>query len=154
MTLRFRTMCVVVPPTAWTWRLGWPPLREGGLMHAVKRGWVVLLLTLAWTWACSGSKSTATSPSPMPSPPTTFSLTGKIRDSYTLAAISGATVSIVDGPNAGKSTTTDTSGTYSLTGLQQSGFTVNLSAANYISQSLGVMLTSNQTLNSSLRPQP
>jgi hypothetical protein len=46
------------------------------------------------------------------------------------------------------------SGNYSFAALQQSGFTVNATAANYISQSQGVTLTSSRTLNFSLRPQP
>lgn len=46
------------------------------------------------------------------------------------------------------------SGNYSFNALQQSGFTVKASAADYISQSQSVTLTSNQTLNFSLRPQP
>lgn len=126
---------------------------EEMLIPPVKRACVVLLVTLAWTWACSDSKGTATSPTPSPSP-TTFSLSGKVNNMNTSAAVAGASVSIVDGPNAGKSTTTDMSGNYSFTALQQSGFTVNASAANYISQSLGVTLTSSRTLNFSLRPQP
>jgi hypothetical protein len=46
------------------------------------------------------------------------------------------------------------SGNYTFAALQGSGFTINVSAANHISQSLGVTLTSNRTLNFSLRPQP
>jgi hypothetical protein len=78
-----------------------------------------LLVALASMWACRGSRGTATSPSSTPTPPptanptTTFSLNGKVRNLFTAAPISGATVSIVDGPNAGKATTTDMSGTYS-----------------------------------------
>ncbi len=79
----------------------------------------------------------------------TFSLIGQVAESTptTLKAISGATVTVVDGPNAGKSATTDGSGNYSLTGLKSSGFTVNVSANTYVSQSRGVTLTSNQTLS-------
>ena len=120
-------------------------------MATVRRGCVVLLVMLAGTWACSDGKDTATSPSP--SPTTTFSLSGRVQHSGTGASISGAAVSIVDGPMAGTSTTTDISGNYSFTALQQSGFNVNAAAANYISQSQGVTLTSNRTLNFSLRPQ-
>jgi hypothetical protein len=120
-------------------------------MHSA-RGCVALLLTLASTWSCGG-KSTTTSPSPATSSTATFSLNGKVSGDAS-APITGATVSIFDGPNAGRSTTTDRSGNYSFTALQQSGFTVNTSAANYIPQSRGVTLTSNQTLNFSLRPQP
>jgi hypothetical protein len=56
-------------------------------------------------------------------------------------------VSVADGPNAAKSIKTDSSGAYNFTGLQQSGFSVNVSATNYVSQSKGVTLTSNQTLS-------
>jgi hypothetical protein len=63
-------------------------------------------------------------------------------------------VSIVDGPNQGRSTTTDASGSYSFNGLQRSGFTVIVSAANYISASRSVTLTQDQTVNFSLRTQP
>lgn len=120
-------------------------------MPTVTRVCFVLFVALAWTWACSDGKGTATSPSPSA---TTFSLSGKVSNSDTGASVTGATVSIVDGPNAGTSTTTDMSGNYSFTVLQQSGFTVTASAANYMSQSEGVTLTSNRTLNFSLRPQP
>ena len=128
--------------------------REEAFMPAVQRGCCVLLAALAWTWACSDSKGTATSPSPSPNPATAFSLSGRVTGANTSAPITGATVSIVDGPNAGISMTTDISGNFSFGALQQSGFTVNATAANYISQSQGVTLTSNRTVNFSLRPQP
>jgi hypothetical protein len=79
-------------------------------------------------------------------PPVTFSLNGQVTDSATGAGIPGATVSIVDGPHAGKSARTDGSGNYGFTDLEQSRFTVNVSASNYGSQSKSVTLTSNQTL--------
>ena len=82
-----------------------------------------------------------------PSPPTMFSLSGQITDSETGSGVSGASISITDGPNAHVATTTDASGNYRFTGLEQSGFTVNVSASNYVSQSKGVTLTSNQTLS-------
>jgi hypothetical protein len=126
--------------------------REEALMRTVKRGCVVLLVTLAW--ACSGNKGTGPSPTPLPSPTTTFWLTGNVSHTDTSAAVAGATVSIINGPNAGKSTTTDLSGNYTFIALEQSGFfLVDVSAANYISQYKGVTLTSNLTLNFSLRPQ-
>lgn len=122
-------------------------------MSAVKRNCVVLLVTSAWTWTCGGGRGPATSPSPPPRPTTTFSLSGKV-SSETSSSVVGATVSIVDGPNAGTTVTTDISGGYSFTALPQSGFTVTASAANYIAQSQGLTLTSNRTLNFFLRPQP
>ena len=122
-----------------------------------KRGCVVLLLISAA--ACGGGNSTTTSPSPTQTPTTTFSLTGTVTGgnvftATTPTAISGATVSVIDGPNAGKSTTTDASGKYTFTGLQQSGFTVNVSAVGYVSQSRPVTLTSIQTLNFALTQPP
>jgi hypothetical protein len=75
-----------------------------------------------------------------------FSLSGTVTDSTTASGIAGATVRIADGPNAGKSVTTDEAGNYSFTNLQPSGFTVNVSASTYGSQSIGVTLTANRTL--------
>ena len=68
-------------------------------------------------------------------------------DNTTFAGIPGATVLVVDGPNAGKSATTDAAGGYGFTGLQQSGFTATAAASNYTSQSKSVTLTSDQTLS-------
>jgi hypothetical protein len=101
--------------------------------------------------ACGGSKTSSTPASPSPSPtpappPTTFTLSGSVTDTSS-AAIGGARVAVADGPNAGRSTTTSGSGAYSLTGLQQSGMTVNVSADGYVTTAQGVTLTSNQTLN-------
>src|SRR5258708_4573200 len=102
--------------------------------------------------ACSGGTSTST-PTPTPAPPT-FSLSGTITSGLTRHAIRGATVSVVDGPSAGKSATADASGSYSFAGLQQSGFTVSASANGYVSASQGVTLTSTQTLSFQLTPVP
>jgi Carboxypeptidase regulatory-like domain len=85
--------------------------------------------------------------------PITFSLNGQVTDSANGAGIPNAFVSIADGPNKGRSTTTDALGNYILTELQQSGFTVNVSASNYVSQSEGVTLTSNRMLSFELTRQ-
>jgi hypothetical protein len=77
----------------------------------------------------------------------TLSLTGKVSDSITSTGVSGATITIIDGANAGKSTITDAAGAFSFIALQPSSFTVNVSANNYASQSRGVTLTSSQTLS-------
>jgi hypothetical protein len=134
--------------------------RKSAHKAARERSCVVLLVTLACTWACSASKGTTTAPSPTPTPTTTFSLTGRVTGGGIFAEqissrpISGATVAIVDGPNAGVSTTTDVSGNYTFSALQQSGFTVRASANGYISQGRGVTLTSNQALNFTLTQPP
>jgi hypothetical protein len=83
--------------------------------------------------ACSGGSSTPTAPTPVPSPtpsptpPTTIVLTGQVTDRITSAPISGATV-IFDGKNR---TTTDSSGSYALTGLRYAASIINVLANNY-----------------------
>ena len=117
-----------------------------------RSGWAILLVSVC---SCACGNSTGTVPSPVSPSPHTFSLRGNVSSiGATPASVTGATLSIVDGPDAGKSTATDGAGTYSFSGLQPSGFTVTASAANYIAQSRGVTLLSDQTLNFLLRPQP
>ena len=89
-----------------------------------KRGYIVLLVTLAS--ACSGGNSTATSPSPKPLPPDPVSVTGQVTDSATSAPISGATVSF----NLGGSTTTDSSGNFGVTGSLDPTYNVTFVSAN------------------------
>ena len=93
-------------------------------MPMFKRGCVVLLVILAS--ACSGGNSTATSPSPKPLPPDPVSVTGQVTDSATSAPISGATVSF----NLGGSTTTDSSGNFSVTGSLDTTYNVTFVSAN------------------------
>ena len=58
-------------------------------------------------------------PNPSPTPdPTLFSLCGTIRASTTVAALSGADVEILSGPNAGKKGATDNAGAYCITSLR------------------------------------
>jgi hypothetical protein len=84
-------------------------------------------------------------------PAPSYSIGGTVRNSAG-EPISGATVTIVTGPFAGKSTTTTPSGTYVLGDLHPSSFTVSVSSNNYISQSASVTLKSNQVLDFGLGP--
>lgn len=115
---------------------------------------LALVAALGLLSACGGTSATSPTPTPTPTPvtPTTFTLTGQVT-STSGAALSGATVRIVDGANAGRSTTTS-AGAYSLPGLSLSGFTLTASAANYVASSQGVTLTSNQSVNFQLAPTP
>src|SRR5205085_173664 len=103
----------------------------------------------------------ATSPSPTPTPtptptPSTFTLAGTVTESAptTSTAIAGATVTIADGPNAGRTAVTDGGGNFSFSALQVAGFTVTATAAGYTPLSIGVSLTSNQTIRFALPPTP
>lgn len=111
------------------------------------------------TLACAGERATA--PSAAATSALAWSLAGRVTGGSiftsegTSSPVGGATLSIIDGPDAGKAATTDALGNYTFSGLQQSGFTVSASAAGYVSQSRGVTLTSNQTLNFTLtKPAP
>ena len=120
-----------------------------------KRAWTVAL-TLTLT-ACGNSNTPIT-----PSSTTTFTLSGQVYDvivRHTLPVsverhgIPGATVSVSDGPNGETSTSTDGSGNYSLTGLQQSisppaGYLkIVVSATNYVSATRSLPIGSNQILD-------
>lgn len=93
--------------------------------------------------------SVSTSPSP-----TTVSLLGRVTDAATSAGVGGATLSIADGPNDGKSTTSDFGGNYAFLGLDPSDFRVTITAARYVTQTKHVTLTANETLEFQLVKAP
>ena len=107
--------------------------------------------------ACGGGSDggSPAGPSPSPTPtPSTFALRGSVSEAppTEATAIAGATVEIVDGPDAGKTQTTDGSGAFTFTGLRQAGFTVRARAANFEERSVGVTLTSDLTRSFQLKP--
>src|SRR5262245_51174024 len=99
--------------------------------------------------ACSGSDTATLSPSgpssAPPSPRATSTFTGQVIASRTREPISGATVSVRNGPGGAEtlSTTTDASGNFSFTEMQQSEVYVWVSAEEYFSTS--AVLTSDRT---------
>lgn len=112
-----------------------------------------LVLVALFAVGCGSSATTAPTPPAPATTPSTFTLSGTV-SSTTGAGISGATVRIVDGGNAGKSTTTTGAGTYSFIGLSVSGMTVNASAPYYSAAAKGVTLTSSQNVDFQLAPIP
>jgi carboxypeptidase family protein len=112
------------------------------------------ILTLALGLSACGGGSSPTAPAPVTPTPTTFTLSGTVTSSQNGAGISGASVKIGDSTNAGRSTTTDGSGHYSLAGLSRAGFTVNFTAVNFFDTSAGVTLSDNQTLSAQMAPTP
>jgi uncharacterized protein (DUF2237 family) len=83
--------------------------------------------------ACS-SKETATPSSPTAPTTTKGSLSGTVLGRSISSAsvpISGATVLIIAGPDAGRSAMTNDSGNFSFTGLQESQIVVSVSAVDY-----------------------
>jgi hypothetical protein len=68
--------------------------------------------------------------------------------------LANTTVVILDGPNANRTATTNSSGSYSLQNLQPGGFTVQFTRADYDAQSIGVTVTQNTMLNVMLMRTP
>ena len=111
------------------------------------------LLLLVPVLACSGSETETLSPA-APSPAgQTFTLRGLVVTSSTRAPIPRATVSVINdpngisGPDAGRSATTDQSGNFSFTEMQQSRVWVNVSAAEYFSNYAPLASSQGQTIN-------
>jgi hypothetical protein len=103
----------------------------------MKRLLFVVLVTV--TMACGTTT---------PSPPV-LSVSGRVAGDATL--LSGATVTIMDGVNAGQKRTTDAAGNYSFTGLTPSRFTLQAAAAGHTPQNKLVDLTAtSQTVSFSL----
>jgi hypothetical protein len=109
--------------------------------------------------ACTGGDAGPMAPSititPTPtSSPNSFTLTGRVTESAPtqIDGVKGALLTIGDSVNAGRSTSTDAYGFYSISGLQSAGFTLNLSADGYVNTSQAVSVTSNTTMNLQLAP--
>ena len=89
---------------------------------------------------CSGAQPT--SPEAGSAGIIMWSLSGAVTSSAG-AAIAGATVAVLDGPNANAQTTTDSDGRYMFASLQQAGFSVRVSSNGYLPMTRGVTLTGN-----------
>jgi len=116
-----------------------------GFLKTLSRG-VVAGSAAALTSCGDNNESTAPPTSPSAS---TYTMSGTV-SSASGGVISGATVQVLDGANAGKSATTSSTGSYSITGLTPGGFTVRASASGYSPLSRGVTMTSDSTQNFTL----
>lgn len=132
------------------------------------------LQTLSRTAAVGGAAVAAdncnskapTTPSPPPTTSTTSSvrttttstvlpastLAGVVTDANTGRPVGGARVAVVDGPGAGRSSTTDGNGYYSIAGISHSSFTARATATNYSNQDKGLTLSQDTRLDFTLRP--
>jgi hypothetical protein len=85
------------------------------------RGVVLLVVVVQGLVGCGGSGSPSVAsavplPTPLPAPqPIPFQVTGSVFDTVN-RALAGARVEVLDGPQAGTSTTSDPAGAFSLTG--------------------------------------
>jgi hypothetical protein len=92
-----------------------------------------VLARVSYRDASSSSDSTAEGSADVPAlpAPSTFTLTGFITDRDTNGGIDGARVEAINGANAGKATTTNSAGAYSLAGLVGETFRMRASAGGY-----------------------
>jgi hypothetical protein len=85
-------------------------------------------------------------------PTATYTLSGFVNDGTTglSGRIANATVRVTDGANAGKSSVTDSSGAYSISGLTAGTFTISISITNFQTSTNSITLSSNTALDFSL----
>lgn len=83
-----------------------------------------------------------------------WTLTGTVRQASTAAGVSGATLDILDGPNAGRFTGTNDAGAFTFANLQPSSFTVRVRHADFLETAQGVTLTGDRVLDFSLTRRP
>jgi protocatechuate 3,4-dioxygenase beta subunit len=105
------------------------------------------LLVLSALLAVSCDSDRAPAGPSTPAAPQTYTITGTVSDAAG-RPIANATVAVADGApnaNAGKSATTNSSGTYSLPSLTFQGFSVTVTAAGYRASSRGIVLPADST---------
>jgi hypothetical protein len=119
---------------------------------------VVFVSVLIWTVSCGGAQSPVLpTPTPTLTPdpqPQTLTLSGNVSETAptTSTRVSGATITILDGPDAGKSATSDRNGVFHLEMLRPGGFAIETQAADYVAKEQFVTVTANQTVTIELDP--
>ena len=96
------------------------------------------------------SPSPTPAPTPTPQPPPTVSLTGVVR-AENGSVLVGATVRILDGANAGRSTRTGNSGGCRFDGLTSENANLSAVASRYDESRSGLFIDGTNTLNFTLR---
>jgi Carboxypeptidase regulatory-like domain/Putative binding domain, N-terminal len=101
----------------------------------------------------TASSASATAEIPAPAP-AAYTLSGTVRDENSGRPISAGTVQILDGPNAGNTSSVDAGGTYVLSGLAGGSFMLRATANRYTPREQGVTIARDTTLDLTLRPMP
>jgi hypothetical protein len=89
-----------------------------------------------------------------PRPPGRFTLSGIISDNVSRKPLASATVLVVDGPDAGHTTSTDEGGFYSLPALLQGSFTIRVSRGGYEAAETVATLSGDLHIDLGLRALP
>jgi hypothetical protein len=106
------------------------------------------LLVSVLALACSDSPPAPSNPRPLP--PTEFALSGHVSDFNTGAPLSGATITIIDGANAGRATMSGADGTY-VFGMGPGGFTMRVRSDGYDSVFQGVTFVADTRVDIQMR---
>jgi hypothetical protein len=128
---------------------------------------VSLVVVVAMAAGCTTQPTGQPAPPPAPSPtptsapvttappaPTLFTLAGVLADADSGRAIPSGDVQILDGPNAGKRSSTDGNGYYSIAGVVQSSFTAHASASGYNVADRGITVSADTRLDLLLKQMP
>lgn len=100
---------------------------------------------LLFAYACGGNSTGAASPTPVA---TSYTLTGTVSETSPITGVvSDVRIDVLDGPNAGRSATTDTGGRYTMSGLSSGMFQLRASKSGYVRSERSVSLDSNTTLD-------
>jgi hypothetical protein len=83
--------------------------------------------------------------------PPRFQLSGRITESGTTKLVTGATVTIVDGPDAGRSAVTDAGGMYMLTAITTGSFSLRATRSDFETQTVPVSLTKDSSVDFALK---
>lgn len=110
-----------------------------------------IAVTLITTVACGSDRAPVGPSSPTP-PPVAVSLSGTV--SGPAGPIAGAVIRFLDGPNAGRSTTTTAAGDYRVTDLTAGNANLSATAGGYLEARSGLTITGAATLHFQLEPAP
>jgi hypothetical protein len=89
-----------------------------------------------------------------PRPPDRSTLSGFVTDSVSRRGVPSATVQVLDGPNGGRTASTDESGFYSLPALIQGNFTVRATRGGYEAAEANTALSADTRLDLVIRALP
>ncbi len=99
---------------------------------------------------CYQYKVEITAPTDAPTPTSGESLTGTVTEEGAGTPISGATITILDGANAGGMTSTSANGTYRFDGLSSGNANLSAEASGYLERRSGTFIDGVTTLNFTL----
>jgi hypothetical protein len=79
-----------------------------------------------------------------------FTLSGTVRDATNGNVLANVTVTIVDGPDAGRATASDSNGKYAIANVTGGSFTLRFSRSDYDSKTLPVVLSADTTVDAQI----